>query len=157
MKQALRRNEGYILPYVLIVFLVLSFAAVTICGISLNNLRAQEDSVKRTQALYEAEGKIEEFTGELAVLKKGETEAELFTAALADGFVTGVEASREEPEPNVLTVIATSGDGTVTVEAQIVVTVKEPQEGSSDLAEVSKLEYTAYSITHSTEEGGGGS
>ena len=58
MKQ-LKRCDGYVLPYVLVVFLILSAVAVSICAVSLNNLQAQEAAVKRATALYKAEGEIE--------------------------------------------------------------------------------------------------
>lgn len=58
MKQ-FKRCDGYVLPYVLVVFLILSAVSVSICGTALNNLRAQEAAVERSKALYEAEGEIE--------------------------------------------------------------------------------------------------
>lgn len=68
MKQ-LRKDDGYILVYVLVVFLVLSFAAVAICTGAVQNLRAQQASIARTQALYEAEGQIEHFVALLDEMK----------------------------------------------------------------------------------------
>ena len=59
-----KRCDGYVLPYVLVVFLILSAVSVSICGTALNNLRAQEAAVERSKALYEAEGEIEKFVAE---------------------------------------------------------------------------------------------
>ena len=56
-----KRCDGYVLPYVLVVFLILSAVSVSICGTALNNLRAQEAAAERSKALYEAECEIEKF------------------------------------------------------------------------------------------------
>ena len=61
----LKRCDGYVLPYVLVVFLILSAVAVSICTVSLNNLKAQEAAVKRAQALYTAEGEVEKVVAKI--------------------------------------------------------------------------------------------
>ena len=76
MKQ-LKRCDGYVLPYVLVVFLILSAVAVSICSTSLNNLKAQEAAVERSKALYEAEGEVEKFVA-----------AKLLAIPLSDGYTS---------------------------------------------------------------------
>ena len=61
MKKLWKDNGGYALIYVLIVVLVLCAVAVIICTAALENYQAQEDSVRQTQQLYQAEGEIEKF------------------------------------------------------------------------------------------------
>ena len=61
MKKLRTDTGGYALIYVLIVVLVLCAVAVTICTAALENYQAQEDSVRQTQQLYQAEGEIEKF------------------------------------------------------------------------------------------------
>ena len=61
MKKLRTDAGGYALIYVLIVVLVLCAVAVTICTAALENYQAQEESVRQTQQLYQAEGEIEKF------------------------------------------------------------------------------------------------
>lgn len=61
MKKLRTDTGGYALIYVLIVVLVLCAVAVTVCTAALENYQAQEESVRQTQQLYQAEGEIEKF------------------------------------------------------------------------------------------------
>ena len=61
MKKLRTDTGGYALIYVLIVVLVLCAVAVIICTAALENYQAQEDSVRQTRQLYQAEGEIEKF------------------------------------------------------------------------------------------------
>lgn len=61
MKKLRKDNGGYALIYVLIVVLVLCAVAVSVCTAALKNYQAQEESVRQTQQLYQAEGEIEKF------------------------------------------------------------------------------------------------
>lgn len=61
MKKLWKDNGGYALIYVLIVVLVLCAVAVSVCTAALKNYQAQEESVRQTQQLYQAEGEIEKF------------------------------------------------------------------------------------------------
>lgn len=61
MKKLWKDNGGYALIYVLIVVLVLCAVAVSVCTAALKNYKAQEESVRQTQQLYQAEGEIEKF------------------------------------------------------------------------------------------------
>lgn len=64
-----KREEGYVLLYVLVAISLLSVLAASICTITLRNLQTQHASVNRTEALYETEGKVEA----LAVVAQGKT------------------------------------------------------------------------------------
>ena len=61
MKKLRTDTGGYALIYVLIVVLVLCAVAVSVCTAALKNYQAQEESVRQTQQLYQAEGEIEKF------------------------------------------------------------------------------------------------
>lgn len=61
MKKLWKGNGGYALVYVLIVVLVLCAVAVSVCTAALKNYQAQEESVRQTRQLYQAEGEIEKF------------------------------------------------------------------------------------------------
>lgn len=61
MKKLWKDNGGYALAYVLIVVLVLCAVAVSVCTAALKNYQAQEESIRQTQQLYQAEGEIERF------------------------------------------------------------------------------------------------
>lgn len=61
MKKLRTDNGGYALVYVLIVVLVLCAVAVSVCTAALKNYQAQEESVRQTRQLYQAEGEIEKF------------------------------------------------------------------------------------------------
>lgn len=64
MKRLRTDTGGYALIYVLIIVLVLCAVAVTICTAALENYQAQEESVRQTQQLYQAEGEIEKFVAQ---------------------------------------------------------------------------------------------
>lgn len=52
-------NEGYTLPFVLVVFLVISLVATSILTISLQNLQSQKASIQRMEEKYAAKGMME--------------------------------------------------------------------------------------------------
>ncbi|MBQ9330809.1 MAG: hypothetical protein IJ221_07540 [Oscillibacter sp.] len=66
-----RRDEGYILIYVLVVVVVLCAIVTGVCTVALRNLQTQERSIQRTRALYEAEGAIEELIAQLETYETG--------------------------------------------------------------------------------------
>lgn len=69
----LKKNDGYVVVYVLIVFTILSLVAVSICSVALKNLKAQRASVDRMGVRYEAEAYLQEFIANVERLTSGET------------------------------------------------------------------------------------
>lgn len=69
----MKKNDGYVMVYVLIVFTILSFVAVSICTMAVKNLQAQKATINRMEARYEAEGYLQEFMAETELLSSGET------------------------------------------------------------------------------------
>jgi len=65
----LRKDDGYVLVYVLIVFTILSLVAVSICGMALRNLQAQKADAARMEARYAAEGVLQQFVAQVEELE----------------------------------------------------------------------------------------
>lgn len=78
----MKKNDGYVVVYVLIVFTILSLVAVSICSVALKNLKAQRASVDRMEIRYEAEGYLQEFVAKIGQLKS-DVEVESTAAAEA--------------------------------------------------------------------------
>ncbi len=89
-----KRQEGYVLVYVLIVIVLLALIGSTVCAISVRNLKAQQSSLSRAQASYKAEGQVELALGTIAAASdvtgwkvsavKDADNAAIKAAALAD-------------------------------------------------------------------------
>lgn len=56
-----KKQDGYVLAYVLIVLVLLLALAAAVITISYRNLRKQVNAVESSEVTYEAEGKIEQF------------------------------------------------------------------------------------------------
>ena len=54
-----KHNEGYALPFVLVVLIVMCLIVVGIMDFSLRNLKSQQNTILRMEAKYEAAGEIE--------------------------------------------------------------------------------------------------
>ena len=167
MKQ-LKRCDGYVLPYVLVVFLILSAVSVSICTTSLNNLKAQEAAVKRAQALYDAEGEIERLVAEVVThqqengyeLKsdartafRGEIDLSQLRLNYTGNNVEGTD------DAFVLTVQAKSIDDSVVIDAIIQIEVDfvtetrtEGEQPTYKVSTASLKEYKSYNISY---KGGG--
>ena len=52
-------NEGYALPFVLVVSVVMCIIATTVMTFSLNNLQSQQNTIERMQAKYDASSLVE--------------------------------------------------------------------------------------------------
>jgi len=121
----LKKDDGYVLVYVLIVFTVLALVAGSICTMALNNLKAQKADVARMEARYEAEGYLQQFIAGVEALSVStpqmnfpeENQAQDAAEAL---YWANVEDFAEELEPieglDLVTVSADQNTDTVTVE-----------------------------------------
>ena len=79
----LKKNDGYVLVYVLAVFAVLSIAAASTCTMALKNLQAQQEDVARMEKRYEAEGYLQQFVAEVEMLTAAGTGGPTLDAAAA--------------------------------------------------------------------------
>ena len=67
-----KRNEGYALPFVLVVLIVMCLIVVGIMDFSLRNLKSQQNTILRMEAKYEAAGQIEQI---IATLENKKTDS----------------------------------------------------------------------------------
>ena len=168
MKKLRKDNGGYALAYVLIVVLVLCAVAVSVCTAALKNYQAQEESVRQTRQLYQAEGEIEKFVAlaedvsSLTDSAECDSEDEAKTAA-KDAYVEHLKTL--DSGCNSCTFTLTRANDAVRIETKIrmdleyKVTKIPPDETSEKVtkytARVSKAthHYITYTITHLTAEG----
>lgn len=92
-----KHNEGYALPFVLVVLIVMCLIVVGIMDFSLRNLKSQQNTILRMEAKYEAAGEIEKIV------------------AAAENNVIGASFNSSEKllfcvEDNKLRIAAASGD-----------------------------------------------
>ena len=92
-------DEGYALPFVLVVFLVLSLIATSVLTFSLKNLQSQQASIQRAKDQYAAQGEIEKAYVQLSCLLENE--------------VTDFQRSKVEESINTVCVVAGTGSYTV--------------------------------------------
>lgn len=78
-----KNNDGYVLPFVLVVLIVMSLVATAALSAALRNLKAQQTFVERMEDRYQAEGAIERVVAEL-------TDPSGYTVS-----VSGTEAEKE--------------------------------------------------------------
>lgn len=128
----LRKCDGYVLPYVLVVFLILSAVAVSICSTSLNNLKAQEAAVERSKALYEAEGEVEKLVARVVTqqqsndyyISRADARTAFREAINTDGLrLTSSGADEASEDTFTMTVQAESADNSAVIDAVIQVKV----------------------------------
>ena len=181
MKKLRTDTGGYALIYVLIIVLVLCAVAVIICTAALENYQAQEDSVRQTRQLYQAEGEIEkfvalaedvssltdsaEFSTENAATDNAKDAYRDYLTDLASGYTLTHDTGDSDSKSCKFTL--TYKNDTVCIETKISMaltyavnsTTTTLPDGTSETtytAKVSKAAhgYDAYTITHLTAEGG---
>ena len=181
MKKLRTDTGGYALIYVLIIVLVLCAVAVIICTAALENYQAQEESVRQTQQLYQAEGEIEKFVAlaeevssltdsaecdsENAATDNAKDAYRDYLTDLASGYTLTHDTG--DPDSKSCKFTLTYKNDTVCIETKISMaltyavnsTTTTLPDGTSETtytAKVSKAAhgYDAYTITHLTAEGG---
>ena len=184
MKKLWKDNGGYALIYVLIVVLVLCAVAVSVCTAALKNYQAQEESVRQTRQLYQAEGEIEKFVAlaeDVSSLRDSEEydSEDTARAAAKDAYVKRLKdlaggctltPDRTDNDVKCYKFALTYANAAVRIETKIkmnleydVKPVEKPEDPQPDgkpkikyTARVSKAthHYITYTITHLTAEGG---
>lgn len=183
MKKLRTDTGGYALIYVLIIVLVLCAVAVTICTAALENYQAQEESVRQTQQLYQAEGEIEKFVAlaeDVSSLPdftgcdseneaKGKAKENYLVQHLAavKGKVSGCTfapdpAETSDPDINFCKFTLTYKNDTVCIKTEISMALTynvTPPDETSETTYTAKVikashNYNTYTITHLTAEGG---
>ncbi len=61
-----KNNEGYVLPFVLVVMIVLTIIATSLMTAALRNLQSQQKFTERMETKYAAEGEIEKIVAQLS-------------------------------------------------------------------------------------------
>lgn len=111
-----KHDEGYALPFVLVVMTVLIIIALGVMGYAQRNLEAQKNSIVRMQEKYAAAGPIEQ------ILAAGES------AIAVDFYQTEALRFKVDTETGILTVVSSqSADSDVWIFATM-----EPIEESGD-------------------------
>lgn len=179
MKKLRTDTGGYALIYVLIIVLVLCAVAVTICTAALENYQAQEESVRQTQQLYQAEGEIEKFVAlaedvsSLTVSGTYGSESDAMVAAKtayknyltelvkppASGYTLPLDSIKFDNSSCEFTLTYQNDTVCIKTEISMALNVETPLDGTSETtytAEVIKAShnYNTYTITHLTAEGG---
>ena len=180
MKKLRTDTGGYALIYVLIIVLVLCAVAVSVCTAALKNYQAQEESVRQTRQLYQAEGEIEKFVAlaeevssltdseecdsESEAKDKAKAAYETYLNSLVSGSLT---LDPGDSDNSSCEFTLTYKNDTVCIETEISMALTygveppTPPDGTSETtytAKVSKAShnYSTYTITHLTAEGGAG-
>lgn len=138
--RARKGREGYVLLYVVVVIILLSVVAMTICTISLRNLQSQQASLERTRQLYAAEGEIERFVAnvesealEVTAVESEKTGAaktafeNQMTTICENGSSVTLGDKSWDAAGTACTVTVTAVDGTVSVSARIVFQLTIPE------------------------------
>ena len=86
-----KHNEGYTLPLVMVVLLVLAIVAVTIMTTSLKNMLRQQSFIEQMQAQYEAQGKIEAVVAQVENTPKDKLEEVLKGLSTTEGFTPSAD------------------------------------------------------------------
>lgn len=151
-----KRNEGYALPFVLVVMVVLCAVAVAILSASLKNLQSQQAVTEKMQAQYEAQGAIEKVIAVLESKQKLEGFGKSFlTAEFQDGVK--FEEPYDETENGVTAVKfkVVAESGTVQIECVLAISGTVEKDTSTGLYNITspQISYSSYII--GTAEGGG--
>lgn len=89
----IKRNEGYTLPFVLVVMVVLCTVAISITSVTLRNLVNQQKFMDRMTDRYAAQGQIEMIVAQLDTVTDKASLAEL-----CNGIATVVVTEAKEKE-----------------------------------------------------------
>lgn len=81
----MKNNEGYALPFVLIVMVIICLVGISIMSSSLNNLQNQKASIERMQDQYEAAGKVERLSANI-------------NSVIENSYVTGITKDMLMPD-----------------------------------------------------------
>ena len=117
-----KHNEGYALPMVLVVMVVICIIAISVMSFSLRGLQKQADAIESMQAKYEAQGELEKLTAkiygnsvaqETDTLKLSYGEDGVLTVRAADNKKTvWIEATLLLSGENGFSVVRSTNDGT---------------------------------------------
>ena len=122
----LKQNDGYALPFVLVVSVVICIIATTVMTFSLNNLQSQQKTIERMQAKYAASSLVEE----IVAATQSEQEVEIYFDE-QDEITIGEKTVK-------ITTIGTSNNGEVQVQLVAEIELLELENGTITNAELKK-------------------
>lgn len=159
-----KHNEGYTLPLVLVVMIVMCLIAVSVMSVALHNLQTQKASVARMQDKYVAQGEIEKAVARIehglvsppalyaaADVNVGTTQGEIqqiISNASAEGVVCTLLKWIEE-DPQSCTVKISYKSETVGIECVIRLTGVIDADNEIKTPEIT---YDAYAISAISQE-----
>lgn len=172
-----KNNDGYVLPFVLVVMIVLTIIATSLMTAALRNLQSQQKFTERMVDKYQAEGEIEKIVAQLAqnIVSEGNKSETMDSTALhnilkttvgsvyvneeilevtqADDKVTDIQ----KDEPFTFVVALNYANEKTTVNCELLLTAKyvsdaEPEQLYQDATfkytiSVTKLSYNSYEIS----------
>ena len=162
-------DEGYTLPLVLVVFIIISLVAVSILTVSVHNLHSQKMLVQRMEEQYAAQGEMEKVEAVLRASVNGDGSLSLsepildtnIRAKVQDTVLT-LNAAKTGTELEALELNAVTTRGAIQITAVFRITggqITEPQNGVYQVtnAKIAVASYDIAAIEPATEESTGGS
>lgn len=154
-----KHDEGYVLPLVLVVMIVMCLIATSLMSFSLQNLKSQQASIDRMVEKYEAEGAVEIVVAKLEGTSLGSESLEnyiskvkeLAESAISSGSVT--YELQEKGSNNLYSLEITACSFTESGSKHIEVTVSCTVEFAVDEGSITNVVYRSYEISNT----GGGS
>ena len=168
----MRKNtDGYVLIYVVFVFLFLCIVAAGTCTAALNNLKTQAAYIDQMQDKYEAESNIEQFMAEVCVacaeisgdeycftsdteaIAQAKEDFLLKIASWNDAHCTKTAMGWSAGGLEFVVILeATCGSTKITAEAVFLPSIATPSETTYDELEDTEDTLYSYAITHVTSE-----
>lgn len=153
-----KHDEGYVLAFVMVVITVLCLIAVLLMPLSLRNLEAQNDSIRRMQDKYAAQGVIETVVAkmdsdiEIGDLDDLETVLKSYLGA-DDEFNLYSPDGIDEDESFTAKVMITAKRGSARVEATLIWYADVTEAGGNYQITPNLLQYEAYQVSSIREVG----
>ena len=156
-----KHDEGYVLAFVMVVITVLCLIAVLLMPLSLRNLEAQNDSIRRMQDKYAAQGVIETVVAKMDSTDTVEIQKQVDLKSSLEAYwgvheedlvVKSITYNSEEIAGFSVSVRIVSKHETATVVATLNWTAECEEKDSTYVIRPISLEYESYLIS-SGEEG----
>lgn len=157
-------DEGYTLPFVLVVFIIISLVAVSILTVSVHNLHSQKVLVQRMEEQYAAQGEIEKVEAILRTSISNDGSLSLSPIILDTDIVKKTQDTKltlnEAASGHGLEIRAVTTRGTLQITAlfQITGDVTKQEENVYKVknARIALASYDIAAIEPATEESAGG-
>ena len=158
-----KNNDGYVLPFVLVVMIVLCIISTSLMTAALMNLRIQQRFTEQMVDKYEAQGEIEKIVAILTrtVIEPENLTPEAISAAFAasdafedwDNCVQFLDVTQEgengDTDAENITISLTASSTDTTINCHIVLTAECTfnQETSKYAIEITDITYQSYEIS----------